>query len=503
VADAPSYKNRSIDNMYSIRTKITIMTVCAIIITMVFSAVFGVIAIRKIGNDNSNQILLLLCESGEKNLDSYFDSVEQSVEMVAAYVESDLDGLSDKELQDHMDRVSDIFKKMTYDTNGILTYYYRIDPSISTKTKGFWYVNQDGKGFKEHKVTDITQYDTNDTSKLVWFTVPKATKEPVWLPPYITDNLGARVISYNTPVYLDGRFVGVIGIEIDYKTMAEQVDSITLYENGYAFLNDEEGNIIYHPKMDVTSMEYQPKVPKGLLSKEKFIRYSFDGVEKQAVWLPLHNGMHLNVTVPVSEINASWTKWGEQILVVFGLMLLIFIVISMWLSGRITKPLRDLAYSDALTSLHNKGAFDIQMNRIQSKIDEKDQVDPFAVCIFDCNNLKKVNDEFGHDKGDLFLKDTADVICQVFDHSPVYRIGGDEFAAILQNRDFQKREQLLNLFDERCMESRLRKESFWEQIDVARGMAVYDSTEDKNVNDVVRRADKLMYEHKWRRKHPE
>ena len=175
----------------------------------------------------------------------------------------------------------------------------------------------------------------------------------------------------------------------------------------------------------------------------------------------------------------------------------------MWLSGRITKPLRDLAYSDALTSLHNKGAFDIQMNRIQSKIDEKDQVDPFAVCIFDCNNLKKVNDEFGHDKGDLFLKDTADVICQVFDHSPVYRIGGDEFAAILQNGDFKKREQLLNLFDERCMESRLRKESFWEQIDVARGMAVYDSTEDKNVNDVVRRADKLMYEHKWRRKHPE
>ena len=65
--------------------------------------------------------------------------------------------------------------------------------------------------------------------------------------------------------------------------MAEVVNHITLYENGYAFLNDGEGNIIYHPRMDVATMETQPKVPAGLLSDDKFIRYSFDGVEKQAV----------------------------------------------------------------------------------------------------------------------------------------------------------------------------------------------------------------------------
>ena len=63
-----------------------------------------------------------------------------------------------------------------------------------------------------------------------------------------------RVISYNVPVYWNDRFVGVIGIEIDYSTMAEQVDHISLYDNGFAFINDAAGNLIYHPRIDVPSL---------------------------------------------------------------------------------------------------------------------------------------------------------------------------------------------------------------------------------------------------------
>ncbi len=237
--------------MHSIRTKISAVTIGAIIITMIIAAVLGVAAIRDIGMDSSEQTLRLLCEAGQKNLDAELSDVEQDVQTISAYVESDLDGLDDVRLQAHLDHVSAFFKKVLYKTNGVITYYYRIDPAVSSKVKGFWFVNTDGEGFQEHEVTDITQYDTEDTSQLVWFTVPKATGEPVWLPPYITDNLDARVISYNTPVYLGGRFVGVIGIELDYSFMAGLIDNLTLYENGYAFVDDGNGNVVYHPYMDV------------------------------------------------------------------------------------------------------------------------------------------------------------------------------------------------------------------------------------------------------------
>ncbi len=535
-------------NLNSLRTKITTLTASMIIIVMIISAAFGVIALKDMGNENANNTLRLLCEVGQKNLDEYFSSVEQSVELISAYVESDLDGIDDQHLSRHVERVRDIFTNYTFPNNSVLTYYYRIDPNISDDVDGFWYVRRENGRFIEHETTDITQYDVEDTSKLVWFTVPKHDGKAVWLPPYITENLGARVLSYNVPVYYKDSFVGVIGIEIDYTAIAEQVDNIVLYENGYAFINDAQGRIIYHPRMDVTAMESQPVVPDGLLSSDSVVTYNYEGVDKQGIWLPLENNMHLNVSVPVDEINIGWRNWVSQLLGVFLLILSGFIALTLYASGMITKPLsdlteaarqvdkgnydymieyngndeigvltitfrnlishlkvyisnlNDLAYVDALTSLRNKGAFDIYMQNIQTSIDNKEEETAFAICIFDCNNLKQINDNYGHDKGDLNLQCTAELICNVYERSPVYRVGGDEFAIILTGADYENREKLRKLYYRRCDQNNKVKENPWEKVSAAFGMSVYDPDEDMSVNDVFRHADKLMYENKWRKK---
>ena len=519
-----------------------------VVTVMVFAAGFGVLAIRNLGYEYANNTLFLLCEVGQKNLNEYFNSVEQSVELIAAYVESDLNGIDDKNLSEHIERVRHIFTNYTFRNNGVLTYYYRIDPHVSENVEGFWYVSRENMGFVEHEVTDISKYDVDDTSKLVWFTVPKHEGKAVWLPPYITENLDARVISYNVPVYFEGTFVGVIGIELDYSTMAEQVDNIVLYDNGYAFINDAEGKIIYHPHMDVTTMETQPSVPDGLLSADSIVRYTYEGVEKQGIWLPLENGMHLNVSVPVNEINASWRTWVSQLLTVFLAMLIAFIAFTMYMSSKITKPLsdlseaarqvdegnydcqldynsndeiglltrtfknlvshlkvyirnlNDLAYADALTSLKNKGAFDIYMQNLQAEIEDSNKDSEFAICIFDCDSLKQINDNYGHDRGDIYLKSAADLICNVYEHSPVFRIGGDEFAVILSGSDYKNREKLKKLYYKRCDLNNKDKENPWEKVNAAIGMSVYDPKEDVSVNDVFRHADKLMYENKWERK---
>ena len=159
--------------MRSLRTKITLVTVCVVIVAIVVVTALSVVFIKKTEQNKSDQVLLLLCETGKLNLDYYFNSVQKSVEKVASFVEADLEGLSDEQLERHMARVAEYFDVMAYRTNGVLTYYYRVDPEVSEKVKGFWYTNLDGDGFTEHEVTDITLYDTADTSALVWFTVPK------------------------------------------------------------------------------------------------------------------------------------------------------------------------------------------------------------------------------------------------------------------------------------------------------------------------------------------
>ena len=529
--------------MHSLRTTITMLTVWVAVLAVVVVTLLSVAFIRNTEQRESDQLLMLLCETGVKNLNYYFNSVEKSVRRVSSFAERDLEGLDDEKLASHVERVRTYFDEMAHKTNGVLTYYYRLDPAVSDKVTGFWYTNLTGDGFEEHVVTDITQYDTSDTSRLVWFTVPKFTGQPIWLTPYITDNLNVRVISYNIPISWRGQFVGVIGIELDYSGMADQVESIELYKNGYAFLTDAELNLIFHPRIDVTKLteETRPKTPDGLLSSNTFLSYSFEGKEKRAAWMRLANGMRLNVTVPVEETDGDWLHLIQEVMIVSAVVLVLLTVFTLYFTGRITKPLRQLteaaaqvdqgnydiqldyekddevgrltktfrrlvshmkeqvtdlnkrAYVDALTSVRNKGAYAAYIEELQNRIDQKTERVAFAVGVFDCDDLKLVNDRYGHDKGDLYLKTASRLICRIFQHSPVFRIGGDEFSVIMQGEDYENRGPLEARFREEAARISAAAENPWEKVHVAMGIAVYNPEQDGAVIDTVRRADKSMY----------
>ena len=166
---------------------------------------------------------------------------------------------------------------------------------------------------------------------------------------------------------------------------------------------------------------------------------------------------------------------------------------------RRARELNRRAFVDSLTSVRNKAAYTDFIQKLQERLEKGDKID-FAIGIFDCNDLKKVNDQFGHDKGDIYLKNACRLICVVFDHSPVFRLGGDEFAVFLQNSDFNNREDLVSLFTNRQSEINEAAENKWDEVHVAFGIAVYDPGLDVAVNDTVRRADKIMYENKRKEK---
>ena len=526
------------------------MTVFVVMVAVCAVTLLTVVFVQRTEERESDQLLVLLCETGRKNLDYYFDSIQKSVGKVALYAESDLEGLSEEQLTRHMDHVGAYFDEMAHKTNGVFTYYYRLDPEVSDSVKGFWYTWQEDEGFVEHEVTDISLYDTSDTSSLVWFTVPKFAGEAVWLPPYITDNLGARVMSYNVPIFFRGRFVGVVGIEFDYSTMAELVDSIRIHTNGYAFVNDSAGNLIYHPYIDVSVLteESKPKAPVGLVGEENLLRYTFEGVEKELAWLPLVNGMRLNVSVPVSETKGDWERLVINILICALEVMIAAVVFVMFYARRITSPLEQLTraaeqvdqgnyeieltydrddevgrltntfkrlvshvrehitdlnrkvYVDPLTSVKNKGAYADCVEALQHRMDRSKTSLRFAVGVFDCDDLKLINDRYGHEDGDTYLKCASRLICSIFKKSPVFRIGGDEFSVILEDDDYNNREELIARFRAEMEQISRERKRMSEQVHVSMGIAAYDPAVDSTVMDVVNRADKLMYENKRERK---
>ena len=148
------------------------------------------------------------------------------------------------------------------------------------------------------------------------------------------------------------------------------------------------------------------------------------------------------------------------------------------------------AYTDPLTGVKSKQAYLEDVSALKGRMDTGEDVE-FAVVVFDVNDLKKVNDLQGHEAGDQHIKNASRLICELFKHSPVYRIGGDEFASILGKKDYFNREMLLKAFDAMVDENKRCG-----RVVVSAGSADYDPKKDESYSDVFQRADEAMYERK-------
>lgn len=148
------------------------------------------------------------------------------------------------------------------------------------------------------------------------------------------------------------------------------------------------------------------------------------------------------------------------------------------------------ATTDELTGTKNRHAFSIKERDLDEKIRDG-LLTEFAVVVCDVNNLKLINDSQGHKKGDECILENCDMICKVFKHSPVYRIGGDEFVVILERDDYDNRIDLINLVNARSRELKRRIGT-----SMAVGISDYDALRDESFLEVFTRADELMYKNK-------
>ena len=146
---------------------------------------------------------------------------------------------------------------------------------------------------------------------------------------------------------------------------------------------------------------------------------------------------------------------------------------------------------DPLTGVLSKHAYVDCEAAIEEKI-RNDKIDCFAVVIFDVNNLKHVNDTLGHSTGDKYLESSAALIKKFYQGVPIYRVGGDEFAAILEGEHYEKRDEYFTAFN-KTIDKNLKGDGI---IIISAGMAAYDKNIDNTFLQVFARADKEMYARK-------
>lgn len=534
----------------SLRGKILKTSVLALLVLAVLLGTISVLVVDRLSEEDSKKIMLQLCEREALKFDNKMNLVRHSVEIIYEYAEElrELQSDIDVYFYEYERHIKEFAVAAANKTDGARTVYFRYNPEITKSgTGGFlWSKRSDSPKFQEEIPTDILNYSPDDVGHVGWFYIPKKEGKPLWMNPYYNKNLKVFMISYIIPVYLEnGEFVGVIGMDIDFKTIINEVSSEQIYESGYVEVVDLKERLIYYSDEDgkVLSESIRDELYNHIIAADRDNELlevrNRDGSKSVICDMKLSNGMLIYVNVPKCEINCN-----RDFLILISMLItvLIFVVSSVVILKRtksivyplerlteITKQyaegdwsvqyisdtgdevqklsesisemaentqdyieiLNNMAHTDAVTGLGNKTSYLEMVTRIKRNKHKK--YNEYAVVVMDLNLLKKTNDTYGHEAGDMLIKEAAEYISSSFKGSPVFRTGGDEFAAILYGAVYKKRGELLDSFENNMNYS---LPDFEEVIlSVSFGMAEYPA-DGSDYESVFEIADERMYQKK-------
>lgn len=422
---------------------------------------------------------------------------------------------------EYLSKMEQVFESIATDTDGCLAYYLRFAPEIEGTKGGFSMAREAPRWegalapFIRRSPIDLALYSPDDLKNVGWYYTPLESKCATWIEPYIDPTAKAYVISYVAPIFIEGKFIGVIGVDIDFNFIIHELRRMSIYDYGYVYLMNRNNLVLYH-KDQLQGEVFQPNP-------------DFKEME-----IYLTNGMWLGISTPLNKVyderNHVIMRLIAAILIVAMLVSLGSIILvskairplegmteaakriasgdlNVKISyesgnelGLLVRSIREMAsrlevyvYRDKLTGLRNVAAYTTKGNELDAQSKVLSDL-AYAVILFDVNFLKKVNDNYGHQAGNQLIRHAARVICKVFRHSPVYRVGGDEFIAVLEQSDYEKRNELLKMFDRKLAEETFKVGKNTLTISVARGIGIYE--QGMEFSEVAKKADAEMYAHK-------
>ncbi len=514
---------------HSLQFRFLIIVLSAIFIITIFVGGLSIYEVDNYIQKETKTLVEVTCENEATKINKTFENMEKSVRIMQNYVLSFFKNPSDvidRGKQNEVIQFADeMFVNVAKDTNGAIAYYLRLNPDISDNKAGVFFSKTDGASeFVRFEPTDLSIYDKNDTEHVGWYWQPYEAGKPIWMTPYYNQNNNILMISYVVPLYYENLFIGIVGMDFDYKVLTEIVHKIKIYENGFAHL--ELDNKIIHNGSEIID---------STISQDNFENHL-------RVSDVLTNGMTLVLSVNYDEIRQIRYEIGFKILFIVLFFSLTFSLIVVFAVKRTVNPLKKLtnasiklsngeydvkidhsdireikllstsfekmiiklreykelqhrlSHRDPLTGLRNTTSFKSWAVEFNTKIQSGNA--SFGVAVFDINNLKEINDTYGHIHGNELILTASRIICDTFKRSPVFRIGGDEFCAILQGKDLEDKEALTERFDSMCMATCVEKDDVKFSVRIAKGFSEFDPEKDTQFSDVFERADTAMYKNK-------
>ena len=310
-------------------------------------------------------------------------------------------------------------------------------------------------------------------------------KTPVGYDKY--DNEFGRTYAYYTPLYIDGEKLGVIGTEVTIASVNKDILINTLYHMLYiaAVMIFGVSILLWLINRNYIRriVSLASNVSEYTRNKDSKIAAKIEEVADNADELTELSNKTAAMIIELDNYMGTLTQTTKELTD----------------TRERADKMHELAIKDALTGIPNKTAYDNEIKKVERKLMCGNA--DFGLAMIDLNYLKNINDTYGHDMGNIAIKKLCGLVCDTFKHSPVFRVGGDEFVVILENRDYHNVEHLIKEFNAH-IDDYQKDESLnpWEKISAAIGYALYDPSRDDSVQSVFKRADKAMYNKKTKMK---
>ena len=342
--------------MRSIKTRIlATVIVCTLLASLICGGVSIVNSAKTVYEDSKKE-MQYACTNQADVLNAQMGRVEQSVNTAYNVVLQQLtDVQAFKTDKSYVDAFTVIMEQMLYEiggnTEGALTAYIRYNPEFTEPDSGvFWSRNSDAEKFEALVPTDFSMYSPDDLEHVGWYYIPVKNGKPTWMDPYLNSNINVYMVSYVIPIVIDGESIGIIGMDIAFDKFTSTVDSATVFDTGYGFLVDSNGNIAYHKAIDagtpVSQIDSSGAV-NGALSDPSMegmpVNYSYQGELKDMCYRTLTNGMRYVLTASESEMRSAAGRVAQLIIIGALIAVVISVIIGVLMGMVITRPITQIS----------------------------------------------------------------------------------------------------------------------------------------------------------------
>lgn len=508
----------------------------------------NLIIIYRDANRTSDLVMSATCDSQTFELNNKIRQVELTVENLYEISERIRPDIEDLKTGNTANAFCEEFRQFAVtiaeNTTGARAIYYRMNPEVTgSGTTGFFYVKSTRTNkFIRNAITDLYVYDPEDKEHVGWYYEPVNAGKPVWMEPYFNANIGVYMISYVMPMYENGELIGVVGIDVDFNEILRTASDVDMYPNDGAVLYSEKSGTIYYNHTSLLGDSLPAEVKEVLHDKRESHTievYEINNDKFALFFKELSNDMKYVLYAKNSDRYLQGKSSVITSLIIFSIVFVITLIVSIIMGRRIVRPIVDIteatkkyaegewdvkvkcnthdelqllaenvslmadktkeyidyiqnmAKKDALTGLRNKTDYLLYVDKINNEyIPEKKN---FAIVVFDVNNLKKVNDNYGHEKGDELIVSASRAICSSFSHSPVFRVGGDEFVAIIDGADYEDIETIVEDFHNSMMANKDSEDIM--TVCIASGYSVFGK-DGETYDEIFEAADQKMYDNK-------